>query len=745
MKLFVFLLFLVATTTFGQSPIIPAPSLHEYSENEDTLFFSKFHFIGLTDSEIDVANSWFSKTITINNKLTSSPIDVTFHALQFSPGLDYYELNINQDGIHISYTSQPSKLYAVSSLLQLVEQTENSYFVKFQTVKDQARFSWRGQHLDVSRHFFTVEEVKQHIDIMAFYKFNTFHWHLTDDQGWRIEIKKYPKLTEIGAFRDSTLIGPYVSNPTQWKIENYGGFYTQEQIKEVVKYATKRNVSIVPEIEMPGHARAALASYPHLGCTEKRPPLIGYWGVFEEIFCTKQETIDFLKDVLDEVIELFPSTYIHIGGDEAPKEQWKKCAVCQKTINDNELKDEHELQSWFVKQFDQYLTSKGKKLIGWDEILEGGLSPNATVMSWQGFNGGIEAAKLGHDVVMTPTSFCYFDYYQSVNRDKEPLSIGGYVSLEKVYNFNPIPTGISDDLIKHILGAQANLWTEYIKSYTHVQYMMYPRALAMIQNLWSVNKPDFSEFTNVLLENQLPILNNWKINYSKSFTEPKFEVSSSQMGIIVEATSLGDFYNIELQYKDHKPEDFYASNTINRFVVQRKDLKTVQLNRIVATEKLFGKSTELKLMVHRGLGLEVQFETEPHSSYNLNASTKLTDGILGDTPWKGSQWVGFQEKEIRFNLNLDKNIKSTSVTLSFLDAPESWILLPQTVQLIGSKNGKKWKEIEIKAIDLENVKFDYKKKIKYLKFVIKTIDTIPANQPGSGSIPFTFIDEIIVE
>jgi hexosaminidase len=305
-------------------------------------------------------------------------------------------------------------------------------------------------HLDVSRHFFSVDEVKRFIDLMALYKFNTFHWHLTDDQGWRIEIKKYPKLTEIGAFRDSTVIGHYSDRPRKYDVTQYGGYYTQDEVREVVAYAKDRFITVVPEIELPGHSRAALAAYPELSCTGMEQGVEGLWGIFDDIYCSKQETIDFMKDVLDEVVDLFPSEYIHIGGDEAPKTRWKSCPNCQKVIAENGLKDEHELQSYFIGQMDEFLTSKGKKLIGWDEILEGGLSPNAAVMSWRGLKGGIEAARQKHEVVMTPTTYCYFDYYQS-GHPSEPVAIGGFLPLEKVYQFEPVPKELSEEEARFII------------------------------------------------------------------------------------------------------------------------------------------------------------------------------------------------------------------------------------------------------------------------------------------------------
>ena len=342
------------------------------------------------------------------------------------------------------------------------------------------------------------DEVKKFLDFMAYYKFKHFHWHLTEDQGWRIEIKKYPKLQDVAAYRNETLIGHYNDTPHKFDGKRYGGYYTQKEIKDLVSFAEGRNIHVIPEIEMPGHALAALAAYPELGCSGGPYKVATKWGVFEEVFCPTENTFAFLYDVLDEVISLFPYKYIHIGGDECPKSSWQKSSVCQKIIKENGLKDEYELQSYFIKKIENYRTSKGRQIIGWDEILEGGLAPGATVMSWRGTEGGIEAARLGHDVIMTPGSFCYFDHYQSTN-DKEPLAIGGYTSLEKVYHWKPIPETLEPPYKKHILGGQANVWTEYIQDFRQVEYMAYARGLAMSEALWTT-PGDYKEFTGRFLK-----------------------------------------------------------------------------------------------------------------------------------------------------------------------------------------------------------------------------------------------------
>lgn len=733
------------------SLIIPTPYNFEDRYDGTKVQFDNLEIreLGSTKEEIAITKQWFEKSFPNRVKTTGKNLHIHFIRVQdANDARDQYELDLVYDTIYITHYSEAGKLYGISSLIQLIKEENNQLFITPFKLSDHANFQWRGQHLDVCRHFFTVDEVKRHIDLMAFYKFNKFHWHLTDDQAWRIEIKKYPRLTEIGAFRDSTLIGAYTTNPTNWDLtKQYGGFYTQEQIKDVVKYAQMRNVTIVPEIEMPGHARAALAAYPELGCTGKRPPLIGYWGVFDEIFCSNEKTISFLQDVLTEVLELFPSEYIHIGGDEAPKTQWKACTVCQQTIKTNNLKDEHELQSWFVHQMDDFLTKKGRKLLGWDEILEGGLSPNAAVMSWQGFAGGIAAAQQKHEVVMTPNDYCYFDYYQG-NRALEPHSIGGLVTLEKVFNFNPIPSNLNTSYHKYIKGAQANLWTEYIKTYDHVQYMMYPRALAMIEAIWTAPKVkrSYEMFIQKLEDRQFDLLKCWNVNFATSYAQPQFEVTVSGLGILGEAHSNGDFSAVKLEYPTAQgSNDPFSSKSNSRFVVQRNKQLGKSTHTIKATELRYNITLDLNLTLHKGLGLKVDFITAPHPSYSLNAATKLVDGIIGQRPRLSNQWVGFNSKTTELVVHLDKEIKNKSITIGFLNEKGSWIYLPSEVRLIASKNGKKWKLLETRTVTGEQEKFNFKSKYKQLKLEIISLDAIPDNQPGAGTVPFTFMDELIIE
>jgi hexosaminidase len=414
--------------------------------------------------------------------------------------LEAYKLEVTKRNVTISAAYPNGLFYGIVTLGQLVPATHPAEEITLPGVliEDKPRFSWRGTHLDVSRHFFPVEFVKKYIDILAMHKINVFHWHLTDDQGWRIEIKKYPELTTTGAWREETCIGNPRVEPLKYDGTPHGGFYTQEQIKEVIDYAALRYITVLPGIEMPGHAQAAVATYPELGCTGKKIKVSTIWGISPNIYNVEEGTFRFLEDVLTEVIELFPSEYIHIGGDEALKDQWKASKKIQAKIRELGLKNEEELQSYFVQRMEKFINSKGKKLIGWDEILEGGLAPNATVMSWRGITGGIVAAKAGHDVVMSPTTYCYFDYYQG-KKENEPLGIGGFLPVDSVYFYEPVPKDLTAEEAAHILGAQANLWSEYIPTGEHAEYMLLPRLAALAEVVWTpADQKDLADFRHRL-------------------------------------------------------------------------------------------------------------------------------------------------------------------------------------------------------------------------------------------------------
>ncbi|HET8866227.1 MAG TPA: beta-N-acetylhexosaminidase [Gracilimonas sp.] len=453
----------------------------------------ELNFLGEYIADMVYSATWYDHEVSVSNTEPNSGI-----YLQLTSNTDFgneegYKLEVDTSLVTISASTTAGLFYGIQTLRQLfpaaiehekpsLAPNDQEWKIPAVEITDYPRFEYRGMHLDVARHFFPVEFVKKYIDLLAMHKMNRFHWHLTEDQGWRIEIKKYPRLTEISAWRDSTLIGNYGSG--NYDNVRHGGFYTQEEIKEVVAYAAERQVTVIPEIEMPGHSSAVLAAYPEFGCFDKEYIVQSTWGVFEDIFCPKEETFDFLEDVLTEVMELFPSTYIHIGGDEAPKKQWEESEIAQEVIEREGLKDEHELQSYFIRRIETFLNENGRQIIGWDEILEGGLAPQATVMSWRGEDGGIEAAKMGHDVIMTPNGSNYFDHYQA-DPENEPIAIGGFTTLKDVYHYEPVPEELTEEEAKYILGSQGNVWTEYMHSGDKVEYMAYPRVSALAEVVWS--------------------------------------------------------------------------------------------------------------------------------------------------------------------------------------------------------------------------------------------------------------------
>jgi hexosaminidase len=493
--------------TEADYPIIPLPAKMEMTNGRFLIDANtKIHAADELSNEADFLLGMLSTASGLNvssyknSKNDGHPIFLKLDEnIQNEEG---YRLNVTYNKIEISGKNPVGVFYGIQSLRMLMpaqaeKEVVTDLSIPSVAIEDAPQYPYRGMHLDVGRHMFPVDFIKKYIDMIALHKMNRFHWHLTEDQGWRIEIKKYPRLTEVGSVRKQTVIEKNL-DPYKGDEEEYGGYYTQEEVKNIVAYARDRHITIIPEIEMPGHARAALAAYPALGNETGPYEVATSWDVFNQIFAPKEETFKFLENVLLEVMELFPSEYIHIGGDEAPKNEWIASAQAQEVIKREGLKDENELQSYFVHRIEKFLNEHGRQIIGWDEILEGGLAPNATVMSWRGSQGGIEAARQGHDVIMTPNTHLYFDYYQSKNED-EPLAWGGYLPVEKVYSLNPTPKELDKDEAKHILGAQGNVWTEYIKTSDHVEYMVLPRMSALAEVVWTPKeKKDWKGFLSRL-------------------------------------------------------------------------------------------------------------------------------------------------------------------------------------------------------------------------------------------------------
>ncbi|WP_027126687.1 glycoside hydrolase family 20 protein [Gelidibacter mesophilus] len=731
--------------TVKQKPqILPMPSHIESSNGEFILDNS----VGISsDDSFKVSSNFLKEFIEKGNTLKLKQNNsINFIKDESILNDEGYQLTISPKQIEIRAKTDQGAFYAVQSLRQLLPaEFENGSFSKKNisipciTIVDSPQFKYRGMNLDVGRHFFSVDFIKKYIDALAMLKMNTFHWHLTEDQGWRIEIKKYPKLQEIAAFRDQTLVGSYNADPQQFDGKRYGGFYTQEEIKDVVAYAQTRHVTIIPEIEMPGHAQAAIAAYPELGCTGEQVKVAETWGVFEDIFCSKDETFEFLENVLDEVLELFPSEYIHIGGDEAPKKHWENCPNCQQRIKDEGLKDEHELQNYFITRIEKYLNSKGRQIIGWDEILEGGLAPNATVMSWRGTQGAVEAAKQHHNVIMTPTSHCYFDYKQSDNEDEPLANSGGFLPLEKVYSFNPIPEELTEEESKYVLGAQGNIWTEYIPNAKQLEYMAFPRILAMSEVLWSPsenkNYPDFVS----RVENFHQRLEALNINYANHL----YEVEGEQGPNGYELKTI--LKNKTIRYTTDGTEPNITSKVYSEAISIDKDL--IIKAAIFNTDKKLGTTFIQPIIYHKALGKNITFNVQPSKSYSGSGIEGLINGISGsDTRVDDKEWLGFDGEDLEITIDLGEEMDINSIETRFYQAPWMWIYTPKTIEFRVDKNNT-YSKIELPESDDRhlNVTLEINQTTRYIYLKIPNSGLIPEGKQGAGHKPWTFIDEFIVK
>ncbi len=666
-----------------------------------------------------------------------------------------YELSISPKEIIISAASPHGAFYGVQSLLQLLPndifaataKPNNAWEIPCLKIVDQPRFSYRGMHLDVARHFFEIEEVKKYIDLLAMHKMNTFHWHLTEDQGWRIEIKKYPKLTEVGGFRNGTLIGHYNDQPHQFDGQRYGGFYTQEQVKEVVQYAAERFITVIPEIELPGHAQAAIAAYPELGCTGEKLEVWQLWGVSDNVFCPTEKTFAFLEDVLEEVMALFPGEYIHIGGDECPKTQWKESAFCQQLMKREGLEDEFALQSYFIQKIEAFINSKGKKIIGWDEILEGGLAPNATVMSWRGIEGGIEAAKSGHDVIMTPTTHCYFDYYQS-DHPEEPLAIGGLIPLQKVYDYEPIPEELKEEEAVFVKGTQGNLWTEYIPNFEKLVYMAYPRACALAEVAWSpAAAKNFTDFTS-RLSHHLQRLDQKGYTPANHLYDLASSIQPNGEAVVLEWSTLAPDAQIYYTLDGSTP-----TTQSSLYTEPIKITAAAQLSaQAFVEDQKRGRLWQQEVNMHKAAGKKIKLKTSPHPKYAGGGDGSIINGVNGsDERYGDAEWLGFDDgKNLELWIDLGQSETLNLAEFRFFKGEGQWIYLPKRVSVLGSKDGEGFSLINAAAdfdtsTKVAKVSLDLKKnEVQYLTIIIENYGLIPEGRQGGGSKAWMFVDEITI-
>ncbi|MFT3981006.1 MAG: family 20 glycosylhydrolase [Ferruginibacter sp.] len=657
-----------------------------------------------------------------------------------------YRLSSSANTVMLTGNDAAGLFYGMQTLIQLfplpgenAAQKNYPLSIPQLSINDYPRFRYRGMHLDVARHFASVDFVKRYIDYLSYHKFNNFHWHLTDDQGWRIEIKKYPLLTSIGGCRAQTLVGRYGSDVYDGK--KYCGSYTQEEIREVVRYAATRHINVIPEIEMPGHALAALSAYPYLGCTKGPYKAAETWGVFDDVFCAGNDsTFTFMENVLDEVLALFPSKLIHIGGDECPKVRWKECPACQARIKKEKLKDEHGLQSYFIHRIEKYLNSKGRNIIGWDEILEGGLAPNATVMSWRGEEGGIQAAKEKHNVIMTPTGWMYFDYSQSSNEDS--VIIGGYVPLDKVYNYEPIPAALDSSLAKYVLGAQANVWREYMNNDKKTEYMIFPRMSALSEVLWTPkSKRSWEDF-----ERRLPSIfaryKSWGANYSTAYYDLQSKV------IPLPGNGIGWKLNSKnasgkIVYTQNSRQDTYG-NPIS--ITQSTDLSSALFD---ASGQPLGKSVQQSFSVNKASGKPVTLANEPSKAYAGSGGFTLVDAVQNTRGMnKSAEFLGFSGKDLDAVVDLGQSQNINGITLHAFEQSGSWIYRPRFVVFYASDDGRNYSMVD-SVINLENKKnllYSSNKPVKarFIKVIAKNAGIIEQGNPGAGEKAWMFVDEIEV-
>ncbi len=684
----------------------------------------------------------------------TTPSDLRENGIYFIPDerieqSEGYQLEIMPSFVAIRARTAAGAFYGAQTLRQMFGPNmgsptplrDSSWTAAACIITDYPRFPYRGMHLDVSRHFFSVDFIKRYIDLLALHKFNRFHWHLTDDQGWRIEIKRYPRLHQVGGCRNETLVGHATDAPPRFDGKPYCGYYTQDEVRQIVEHARRRFVTIVPEIEMPGHALAALAAYPELGCAGGPYEVAKSWGVFEDVFCAGNEkTFEFLASVLEEVCALFPGEYIHIGGDECPKTRWKTCPKCQKRIAAEKLKDEYALQSYFIRRVGQILSRHGKKLIGWDEILEGGVPAGVTVMSWRGTDGGIAAVKAGQNAIMSPTSYCYFDYYQS-DPAQEPLAIGGFIPLQRVYDYEPVPAELSSDEAQRILGAQGNVWTEYMPTPQQVEYMAFPRACALSEVLWTpANKRSRTDFIR-RLRTHFRFMENMGVNYARSYYDVKSSFAGGYVSLYTNDPQAQIKYTLD--GTDPKPTSpgMYSPIPLS---------KTTTVKAAALVDGRFpGRVLEVRYAVHKALGKTYTLSGTWPSQYSGGEKYALTNGAFGALrSW--THWVGVQGQDLDPVIDLESPTVLQRVSLQFLVSTAALVYPPRSIEVLISNDGTTFTSVGKKAIEveklvgnrIESVQFSLNgAACRYLKIHLQSYGPAPADKGKT----WLMVDEIVVE
>lgn len=705
--------------------------------------------------------SYIKECVGIELQLTTK--DETRNIIKFqvdstlNQNPDYYKLSITNDNIRIQASGGAGLFYGIQTLRKSLP-VENVNKISFPAVviEDYPRFSHRGVSLDVSRHFYSADFIKKYIDVLALFNMNVFHWHLTDDQGWRIEIKKYPNLTKIGSQRSETATDRHSE---EYDGKPYGGFYTQEEIKEVVEYARQRYITVIPEIDIPGHTLAVLASYPELGCTGGPYQVGRGWGIFEDVLCAGNDSVfTFLDDVFTEIAELFPAKYIHIGGDECLKNRWMACPKCKARIKALEIKVKkaapvgEQLQSYFIHRVEEMINKKGKSIIGWDEILEGGIAPNATIMSWRGTDGGIYAANRDHDVIMTPESHVYLDYYQSPDVDNEPYTFGWLTDLEKVYSFDPIPAELEKDQQKYILGGQVNVWTEYMPTSKNVEYMLLPRLGALAETLWSYpQEKDYNNFLARMYRQSLLLDKLGYENCKQAYgiqSKYNFDTDKSEIKVTLSTFDNAPIYYTldgtvptEKSFRYSEPIIISSSSELKALVIRNS-----KQDNSYSKEFSFNKATVKPIAL----------KNQPDKKYTFNGAITLVDGQKGSkNSYRTGSWLGFLGEDMVATIKLGDQVKVSSVKLNQFINSRGGLLFAKSIKIEVSDDGKTFREVGFKTQPIlnEHIKpqiFEVKEtfdtvKANYIRVTLEAIDGLPAWHEKAGAMAYIMVDEIVVE
>lgn len=670
-----------------------------------------------------------------------------------------YVLDVQADNVFLNGQTPNGVFYGIQTLRKAIpaQTTATDILLPAGVINDEPRFPYRGLHLDVSRHFFPLEFIKEYIDLLALHNMNTFHWHLTDDQGWRIEIKRYPKLTEVGAMRNRTVIG---KNSGKYDNTPYGGFYTQEEAREIVEYARERYIDVIPEVDLPGHMLAALAAYPELGCTGGPYEVCPEWGIFEDVLCIgNDKTFEFLEGVMEEIIDIFPSRYIHIGGDECPRTRWQSCPKCQARIKAEGLKAdknhtaEDRLQSYCMTRIEKFLNAHGRQIIGWDEILDGDVAPNATVMSWRGMEGGIKAAQLGHDVIMVPTSYAYLDYYQTDDLTDEPFGIGGYVPVEKVYSLEPVPAALTAEQAKHILGAQANLWTEYILTPEHAEYMILPRIAALCEVQWTQpEKKDFQDFAKRLVS-LMKLYQRDGLNYAKHIFNLKAAFTPDAANKTINVT-LGTVDDAPIYYTLDGTEPTTASTLYDGQPVTTSQtagfcavaIRPEGNSKVVKRDIDFNKATLCPITLTG---------QQPAANYAYDGAITLVDGMKGSNSYTNGAWLGFIGGDVTAVIDLGAPTEIQHVAINANISMDNWIMGCKGLEVAVSDDNETFRpvssmvfpdETDLHKNGIETYEASFNPvEARYVKVTARPFAALPKGHDGAGKAPYLFIDEISID